>query len=115
MCNTLASCSSCCRSLAHFQQVRRLHCSLQCSAASFCFIAHSTRRSARFWESAAWTVIPAGLVLHSWAGSANMTQMLAKIEGVHFSISGHLTALKQVKAEAMLQQVRLGKPCLAAA
>ena len=34
-----------------------------------------------------------------------MTQMLAKIEGVHFSISGHLTALKRVKAEAMLQQV----------
>ena len=36
-----------------------------------------------------------------------MTQMLAKIQAVHFSISGHLTALKRVKAEAMLQQVCL--------
>ena len=57
----------------------------------------------------------AGLVLHSWAGSADMTQMLARIEGVHFSISGHLTALKRTKAEAMLQQVGLKRPCLAAA
>ena len=61
------------------------------------------------------SLIHAGLVLHSWAGSADMTQMLANIEGVHFSISGHLTALKRVKAEAMLQQVCLEDPCLAAA
>ena len=71
--------------------------------------------SARLWGRSAWTVTHAGVVLHSWAGSADMTQMLAKVEGVHFSISGHLTALKRVKAEAMLQQVCAEKPCLAAA
>ena len=48
---------------------------------------------------------PAGLVLHSWVGSAEMTSALAALPGVHFSISGHLTRIKVDKAAAMLAEV----------
>ncbi len=50
---------------------------------------------------------PAGLVLHSWAGSAEVTRQLARIEGVYFSISGHTFNLSDKKLTPMLQQVRL--------
>ena len=50
---------------------------------------------------------PAGLVLHSWAGSAEVTKQLAEIEGVYFSISGHTFNLSDKKLTPMLQQVRL--------
>ena len=49
---------------------------------------------------------PAGIVLHSWAGSADMVPPLAKVDGVYFSISGHLTHLKADKAAATVQQVQ---------
>lgn len=48
---------------------------------------------------------PAGLVLHSWAGSAEVTAQLARLPGVHFSVSGHATRLKPAKVAAMLAQV----------
>lgn len=44
-------------------------------------------------------------MLHSWAGSADMTKQLARIEGVHFSISGHSLSLSDKKLAPMLQQV----------
>jgi len=44
-------------------------------------------------------------VLHSWAGSADMTKQLAKTEGVYFSISGHTFSLSDKKLMPMLQQV----------
>ena len=49
---------------------------------------------------------PAGLVLHSWAGSADMTRQLACTEGIYFSISGHTLGLSDKKLAPMLQQVR---------
>ena len=49
---------------------------------------------------------PAGLVLHSFAGPAAMVAPLAAIQGVHFSLSGHLTRQPAAKARAMVQQVR---------
>lgn len=48
---------------------------------------------------------PAGLILHSWAGSADVTASLAKLSGVYFSISGHLTRIAASKASAMLSKV----------
>ena len=48
---------------------------------------------------------PAGLVLHSWAGSAEVTRQLARIEGVYFSISGHTFNLSDKRLTPMLQQV----------
>ncbi|CAL5219180.1 g965 [Coccomyxa viridis] len=52
---------------------------------------------------------PAGLVLHSWAGSAEVTRQLARIEGVYFSISGHTFNLSDKKLTPMLQQVPLDR------
>ena len=49
---------------------------------------------------------PAGIVLHSWAGPAEMVAPFSKIDGVYFSISGHLTHLKTDKAAATVQQVQ---------
>ncbi len=45
-------------------------------------------------------------MLHSWAGSAEVTRQLARIEGVYFSISGHTFNLSDKKLTPMLQQVR---------
>ncbi|CAK0745558.1 hypothetical protein CVIRNUC_001628 [Coccomyxa viridis] len=52
---------------------------------------------------------PAGLVLHSWMGSAEMTKQLARIEGVYFSISGHTLGLSDKKLGPMLQQIPLAR------
>lgn len=52
---------------------------------------------------------PAGLILHSWAGSADITAGLAKLGGIYFSISGHLTRIATSKASAMLAQVPLDR------
>ena len=49
---------------------------------------------------------PAGLVLHSWAGSPDVTRQLAVLDGVHFSVSGHLTRLKPARARATVAAVR---------
>ena len=53
---------------------------------------------------------PAGLVLHSWMGSAEMTKQLARIEGVYFSISGHTLGLSDEKLGLMLQQASRAEP-----
>ena len=47
---------------------------------------------------------PAGLVLHSWMGSAEMTKQLARTEGVYFSISGHTLGMSDRKLGPILQQ-----------
>ena len=49
---------------------------------------------------------PAGMVLHSWAGPPEMVAQLAAIEGVHFSVSGHMMRLKPAKARATIAAVR---------
>ncbi len=49
---------------------------------------------------------PAGLLLHSWAGPPEMVAQLVAIEGVHFSVSGHVTRLKPAKARATVAAVR---------
>ena len=49
---------------------------------------------------------PAGLVLHSWAGSPDVTHQLATTDGVYFSVSGHLTRLRPAKARATVAAVR---------
>ena len=49
---------------------------------------------------------PAGLVLHSWAGHAEVTRQLAALPGVHFSLSGHTLRLAPRKLAPMLAQVR---------
>ena len=51
---------------------------------------------------------PAGLVLHSWAGHAEVTRQLAALPGVHFSLSGHTLRLAPRKLAPMLAQVRVG-------
>ena len=56
---------------------------------------------------------PAGLVLHSWAGSAEVTAQLARLPGVHFSVSGQATRLTPTKAAAMLAQVPSYANCCA--
>ena len=48
---------------------------------------------------------PAGLVLHSWAGSHELVKQLRRIEGVYFSISGHSLGLSDRKLTSMLQEV----------
>lgn len=48
---------------------------------------------------------PAGLVLHSWAGSNEMVKQLARIDGVYFSLSGHSLRLSDQKLKAMLREV----------
>lgn len=49
---------------------------------------------------------PAGLILHSWGGPAEMVPPLAAIPGVYFSFSGHRTRKAPEKIKEMLQQVR---------
>ena len=49
---------------------------------------------------------PAKLVLHSWAGSPDISHQLAAIDGVYFSVSGHITRLKPAKARATVAAVR---------
>lgn len=48
---------------------------------------------------------PAGMVLHSWAGSNEMVKQLARIEGVYFSLSGHTLRLTDKKLGPMLREV----------
>ncbi|BDA41791.1 Uncharacterized metal-dependent hydrolase YabD [Coccomyxa sp. Obi] len=52
---------------------------------------------------------PAGLVLHSWAGSNEMVKQLARIEGVYFSLSGHSLRLSDQKLKAMLREIPLDR------
>lgn len=49
---------------------------------------------------------PAGLVLHSWAGSSEMVKQLARIDAVYFSLSGHTLRLSDQKLKAMLREVK---------
>ncbi len=51
---------------------------------------------------------PAGLVLHSWAGSAEATRQLAAVRGVHFSLSGHTLRLAPRRLAPMLAQASAG-------
>ncbi|MCO5606842.1 hypothetical protein L7F22_061033 [Adiantum nelumboides] len=51
---------------------------------------------------------PHGVILHSFLGSAEMVQPLAK-QGAFFSFSGFLTALSAKKAKKMLQEVPLDR------
>ncbi|KAI5082016.1 hypothetical protein GOP47_0001759 [Adiantum capillus-veneris] len=51
---------------------------------------------------------PHGAILHSFLGSAEMVQPLAK-QGAFFSFSGFLTALSAKKAKKMLQEVPLDR------
>lgn len=48
---------------------------------------------------------PDGLILHSWIGPADMVKSLAKLQGVFFSLSGHLTRMSKKKYEPMIKQV----------
>ena len=48
---------------------------------------------------------PKGLILHSWIGPAEMVDSLAKLEGVYFSLSGHLTRMSKKKYEPMIKKV----------
>ena len=50
---------------------------------------------------------PDGLILHSWIGSADMVKSLGKLEGVFFSLSGHLTHMSRKKYEPMIKQVMI--------
>lgn len=47
---------------------------------------------------------PAGVILHSYIGSAELVPGLAKL-GSYFSFSGHLTSMKPEKAKKMLKSV----------
>lgn len=51
---------------------------------------------------------PAGVILHSYLGSAEMVQPMAKY-GAFFSFSGFLTSLSKKKAEKMLREVPLDR------
>ncbi|KAG1362364.1 putative metal-dependent hydrolase YabD [Cocos nucifera] len=51
---------------------------------------------------------PAGVVLHSYLGSAEMVSGLAKL-GSYFSCSGHLTSMNTRKAKKMLKSVPLDR------
>lgn len=44
-------------------------------------------------------------MLHSWVGPAEMMDALAKLEGVYFSLSGHLTRMSKKKYEPMVKRV----------
>lgn len=55
---------------------------------------------------------PQGLILHSWIGPAEMVDMLARIDGVYFSLSGHLTCMSKKKYEPMVKKARLYFPHL---
>ena len=48
---------------------------------------------------------PHGLILHSWIGPAEMVDTLAKLQGVYFSLSGHLTRMSKKKYEPMVKKV----------
>lgn len=48
---------------------------------------------------------PKGLILHSWMGPAEMVDSLAKLQGVYFSLSGHLTRMSKKKYEPMVKKV----------
>lgn len=50
---------------------------------------------------------PDGLILHSWIGSADMVNSLGKLQGVFFSLSGHLTRMSRKKYEPMIKQVMI--------
>lgn len=50
---------------------------------------------------------PQGLILHSWIGPAEMVDALAKIKGVYFSLSGHLTRMSKKKYEPMVKKAKL--------
>ena len=50
---------------------------------------------------------PQGLILHSWIGPAEMVDALAKIQGVYFSLSGHLTRMSKKKYEPMVKKAKL--------
>ncbi|KAK9819892.1 hypothetical protein WJX72_003684 [[Myrmecia] bisecta] len=50
---------------------------------------------------------PHGLILHSWIGPAEMVRPLAAIEGVYFSLSGHITRQSHDKAAAMVAKIPL--------
>lgn len=50
---------------------------------------------------------PQGLILHSWIGPAEMVDVLAKIQGVYFSLSGHLTRMSKKKYEPMVKKIPL--------
>lgn len=47
---------------------------------------------------------PAGVILHSYLGSAEMVPELAKL-GAYFSFSGFLMSMQQNKAKKMLKMV----------
>lgn len=48
---------------------------------------------------------PSGLILHSWAGDAQLVKRFSKLEGIHFSISGHICSLPSSKMQATLKEV----------
>lgn len=50
---------------------------------------------------------PQGMILHSWIGPAEMVDALAKIKGVYFSLSGHLTRMSKKKYESMVKKAKL--------
>lgn len=52
---------------------------------------------------------PAGVLLHSWSGSADVTRQLAAVAGVHFSLSGTLTSVKADKARQLVQAIPLDR------
>lgn len=47
---------------------------------------------------------PAGVILHSYLGSAEMVPDFAKL-GAYFSFSGYLMSMKEQKAKKMLRAV----------
>lgn len=49
--------------------------------------------------------LPDGLILHSWGGNAAQVRGLARLEGVHFSISGHSITGSRKKIRSMLKEV----------
>ena len=53
---------------------------------------------------------PAGLVLHSFLGPADLVKPFAGIEGCYFSISGH-SLRSPKKAPSMISQVTDQQPC----
>ncbi|CAD7699463.1 unnamed protein product [Ostreobium quekettii] len=52
---------------------------------------------------------PAGLVLHSWTGPPDMVIPLARVEGVHFSLSGFTTRANPSKLAQTVKQIPLDR------
>lgn len=52
---------------------------------------------------------PAGLILHSWTGPPEMVVPLARVEGVHFSLSGYSTRSNFTKLQQMVKQIPLDR------